>query len=377
MESQFDTLIENFSQIEDPRLERKKLHELSDILIIAICAILSGVDNWEHIAEFGRSKLTWFKQFLELEHGIPSHDTFGRVFSLLSHDELEKYFISWVQSVAKLVNGEVVAIDGKRMRGSYDTRSDKAAIHMVSAYATQTGLILGQVKTADKSNEITAIPELLNTLYLKGCIVTIDAMGCQTKIAKKIIEQEADYVFSLKGNQGQLHDDVKLYLETAREKDFENISFDYEKTIEKNHGRIETRRYWITENIDWLENKDKWSGLKSIGLVETERMINNKVSKERRCFICSIDADAKKFSRAVRTHWGIENKVHWVLDVTFNEDQHRARIGHSAHNMSILRRLVLNIIKQDTSKGSIKAKRLRAGWNQGFLTQLLGKLINF
>lgn len=377
MESHLPSLIEQLSTIEDPRLERRKLHKLTDILVIAICAILSGVDNWEHIAEFGRSKLPWFKQFLSLPHGIPSHDTFGRVFSLLSHDELEKYFISWVQSAATLINGEVVAIDGKRMRGSYDTRTDKAAIHRVSAYATQAGLLLAQVKTADKSNEITAIPELLNKLYLKGCIVTIDAMGCQTKIVEKIIEQEADYVLSLKGNQGQLHDDVKLYLESGREKNFEGVRCDYEETIEKGHGRIEIRRYWITENIDWIEGKEKWRSLKSIGLVESERRINDKISKERRCFICSIEADAKKFSRAVRTHWDIENKVHWVLDVAFNEDHHRTRMGHSAHNISILRRLALNVIKQDASKGSIKAKRLRAGWNQAFLSQLLAKLINF
>lgn len=377
MEDQLSSLVEHFSVIKDPRIDRKKLHNLSEILVIAICAILSGVDSWEHIAEFGEAKIDWFKSFLTLEYGIPSHDTFGRVFSLLSPEELESCFVSWVQNAVQLLTGEIIPIDGKRLRGSYDTSSNKAAIHMVSAYASECGLVLGQVKTEDKSNEITAIPELLKTLYIKGCIVTIDAMGCQRNIADKIIEAEADYVLALKGNQGSLHDDVTLYLNDAHKKEFKNIPHDYYETVEKNHGRIEQRKYWITENIHWIESKEKWRGLNSIGLVESTRIIGEDVSTEFRYYICSIEQNAEKFANAVRAHWGIENKVHWILDVTFNEDQHRTREGHSAHNMSILRRFALNILKQDDSKGSIKAKRLRAGWKQDFLVSLLAKLCNF
>jgi predicted transposase YbfD/YdcC len=376
MDSTISTMKDHFSQIIDPRLDRRKLHDLSEILIITICAILSGVDDWEHISEFGKSKIDWFKQFLVLKNGVPSHDTFGRVFSLLSHNDLEKYFVSWVTSASKLID-EVVAIDGKTLRGSHDRSSNQSAIHLVSAYATESGLILGQEKISDKSNEITAIPELLDRLYLTGCIVTIDAMGCQKKIVKKIIDKEADYVLSLKGNQGTLHNDVKSYFESNHKEGFKNIDHDYYETNEKNHGRLETRKHWIIKNISGLNNTDKWMGLKSIGLVESERTVGEKTSKERRFFICSIEPNAKKFANAVREHWAIENKVHWVLDVTFNEDRHRARTGNSAQNMSILRRLVINVIKQDKSKGSIKTKRLRAGWNQDFLSKLLAKLVGF
>ena len=376
MSNPFVNLVDHFSSLEDPRLNRRQLHKFTDILVIAICAILSGVDNWVHIAEFGESKKTWFKQFLSLENGIPSHDTFGRVFSLLSPELLESYFVSWVQSVAKLVNGEIVPIDGKRLRGSYDKNNAQAAIHLVSAYASECGLVLGQVKTADKSNEISAIPQLLKTLYLKGCIVSIDAMGCQRNIADKIIQAQADYVLALKANQATLHDDVKLFFETACQNSTHPQHVDYHQTIDKGHGRIEQRTYWITSQIDWLDNKEQWRNLNSIGCVESTRIIHDKISKERRYYICSIAADAKQFAQAVRTHWSIES-IHWLLDVSFKEDAHRTRRGHSAQNISILRRLALNILKKDNSKGSIQAKRLRAGWNTTFLTQLLARFGEF
>ena len=377
MDNKIPDLVSHFSEIADPRLNRQQLHKLSDILVISICAILSGVDTWVHIAEFGRSKLEWFKTFLELKNGIPSHDTFGRVFAILPHAILEEYFVTWVQAAVTMTEGEIIPIDGKRVRGSYDKASGKAAIHMVSAYASASGLVLGQVKTSDKSNEITAIPELLETLYINGCIVTIDAMGCQRAIADKIIEKGADYILALKGNQGKLHDEVIECFDEAEKNNFEGVTHDFHETIEQSHGRHEERRHWLIKDIDQLTQKDKWRGLKNIGMIESKRIVNDEVSTEKRYYICSTAGSAKQFGAGVREHWGIENKVHWVLDVTFNEDQHRAREGNSAHNMSILRRLALNVIKQDKSKGSIKSKRLRAGWNTGFLTDLLGKLFKF
>jgi predicted transposase YbfD/YdcC len=366
-----------FLSIQDPRLERKKLHRLFDILVITICAVLCNVDDWEHIAEFGEANEDWFRGFLELKNGIPSHDTFGRVFSLLNPEEFERCFIEWMKLLYKVSEGEIVAIDGKSLRGTYQKELRKVAVHMVSAYATQNGLVLGQVKTSEKSNEITAIPKLLKLLNLEDCIVTIDAAGCQKTIVTEIVEQKADYVLSLKGNQGTLHEDVKLYLDTESKKSNSHIACDTYETIEKEHGRIDTRRYWITEHIDWLETKEEWKGLKSLGFVESERLIDNITTKERRYFICSIEADAKKFCRAVRKHWYVENKLHWVLDVTFNEDGHQVKNSRAAQNLSMMRRLALNAVKQDKSKGSLKTKMLRAGWNKKFLVKLLGKLFNF
>jgi predicted transposase YbfD/YdcC len=366
-----------FISIQDPRLDRKKLHTLIDILIITICAVLCNVDDWEHIAEFGKANEEWFKQFLELKHGVPSHDTFGRVFALLDSSEFEKSFIEWMRLLYQVSDGEIVPIDGKSLKGTYDKDLRKTTVHLVSAYATRNGVVLGQIKTAEKSNEITAIPLLLKMLDLKGCIVTIDAAGCQKNIAKGIVDQGADYVLALKGNQGSLHEDVKLYLDTEYNKTKSSIPHASYETIEKDHGRIETRRYWVTENIDWLDNRIKWEGLKSIGMVESTRDLNGKISTERRYYINSIGADVKKFSKAVRTHWHIENKLHWVLDVTFNEDGNRVKHTQAAHNLAIMRRLALNAVKQDTSKGSLKTKMLRAGWNKAALVKLLEYLFKF
>lgn len=366
-----------FLSIHDPRVERKKLHNLFDILVIAICAILCNIDDWEHIAEFGRANEEWFRGFLGLKNGIPSHDTFGRVFSLLNPEEFEKRFIEWMKLLYKVSEGEIVAIDGKSLRGTYQKERNKVAVHMVSAYGTRNGLVLGQVKTSEKSNEITAIPKLLKLLNLEGCIVTIDAAGCQKEIVRDIIDQKADYVLSLKGNQGRLHEDVKLYLDTEEKKTKSRVTYDSYETIEKEHGRIDTRRYWITESVDWLNSKKDWKGLKSIGFVESERHIDDVIKKERRYFICSIAADAKKFCRAVRDHWQVENKLHWVLDVTFNEDGNQTKNSRAAQNLSMMRRLALNAVKQNKSKGSLKTKMLRAGWNKKFLVELLENLFKF
>lgn len=369
-------LLGYLSIVRDPRLDRKKLHPLSDILFLSVCAGLCGCDTWEDIYDFAVIREDWLKQYISLPNGIPSPDTIARVFSLLNPKEFETGFRNWVLSLYTIEEAKVIAIDGKRVRGSYG--SGKSAIHMVGAFATEAGLALAQVKTEDKSNEITAIPELLDALVLKGCIVTLDAMGCQKTIVKKIRDQGGDYVISLKGNQGSLHDDMRLFLTAEKEKSFKKTAHDFYETIEKGHGRVETRRYWVTEQIDWLDNKAAWSGLRSIGLVESIRDIKGKVSCELRCFISSIKLDARRFAQAVRQHWAIENNLHWQLDVTFEEDKLRARMGYAAQNLSVMRRMVLNLLKLDTtSKGSLKGKRKKAGWSQDYLEHLLALLFNF
>ena len=368
-------LLGYLSIVPDPRLDRKKLHLLTDTLFLTVCASLSGCDTWSDIYLFAVEHKDWMQQYIGLANGIPSEDSIARVFALIDPEKFELAFRNWVCSLHTIEEGKVIPIDGKRVRGSGS--GGKAAIHMVGAFAAESGLALAQVKTEEKSNEITAIPELLDALILNGCIVTIDAMGCQKGIVEKIVERGGEYVISLKGNQGSLHEDVKLFLESAQEKKFATLSHDYYETVEKGHGRVETRRYWVTEEIDWLPQKLGWKKLTSIGLVESEIYQNGKTTIENRCFINSIKPDAKRFSQAVRQHWAIENNLHWQLDVSFDEDKLKMRAGYAAQNLSILRRMVLNLLKQDTSvKGSIKAKRKKAGWNKEYLRSLLEKLFN-
>lgn len=372
------SFIEYFSVIEDPRLDRKRLHNLQDILVITLCAVICGADTWEHVSNFGRAKFDWFKTFLELPNGIPSHDTLSRVFSLINPLQFEKCFIEWMRSCVELSAGSIVPIDGKRLRSSSGKHApNKAAIHMVSAFSVANGLVLGQRKIDDKSNEITAIPQLLETLYLKGCIVTIDAMGCQKDIAEKIVEQGADYVLALKGNQGSLFEDVKLYLDSIVSGQLKNIPHQTVETVEKGHGRVEERNYFITDSIDWLPNKELWKNLKSIGVVESRRHIDGVTSFERRYFIASIAADAGIFSKAVREHWAIENNLHWILDVSFGDDAAKTYAGDAAENLAIVRRIAYNLVKQDKKKVSIKGKRLIAGWDNDYLMILLSNLLSF
>ncbi|MBF8251581.1 MAG: ISAs1 family transposase [Deltaproteobacteria bacterium] len=370
-------IVEHFKDIEDPRIERGKLHNLIDIIAIAICAVICGADTWEDIELFGEAKHEWLKQFLELPNGIPSHDTFGRVFSIISPVEFQRSFLNWIKAISESIEREVVAIDGKTSRRSYDKSKGKGAIHMVSAWATANRVVLGQVKTEDKSNEITAIPELLDILALNGCIVTIDAMGCQKNISAKIIEKGADYVLALKGNQGTLHEDIKLFFQDAKETSFKDIHHDFYETIDGDHGRIETRRYSIVSDIEWLEGKADWKEIKSIGMVESEREIGDKVTKETRYYISSLPSNAKLFGDAVRKHWGIENSLHWVLDVVFREDECRIRKGHAAENFAVLRHIALNLIREEKSiKRGAKGKRLKAGWDNDYLSKILcGRVI--
>jgi len=365
-------ITEHFKALNDPRIQLKTQHKLIDIIVITICAVICGADDWTEIANYAKAKKEWFKKFLELPHGIPSHDTFGRVFSLLCPEEFEKCFLSWIHAVFDLTGSQTVAIDGKTLRRSYDHSSNKAAIHMVGAWATRNGISLGQRKTEAKSNEITAIPELLKLLEIKGCIVTIDAMGCQKEIARQIVDQGADYVLALKGNQGTIHDDVRLFFEYAQGKQFKDILHGSYEVTDGGHGRVEVRRYYTVSDIDWLEEKQKWKNLNLIGMVESERHIGEKITKETRYFISSLPNDTKRFAEAVRDHWRIENQLHWVLDIAFREDDSRVRDRNAATNLAILRRFALSLCKQEkTAKVGIKIKRKRAGWDNDYLLTLL------
>lgn len=366
------SLLKHFETLEDPRTAYLIEHRLLDIVALTICAVVCGAEGWEDIEAYGRSKLEWLKTFLELPNGIPSHDTISRVFARLAPSKLQECFVSWVKAIAQLSEGEVIAIDGKSVRHSYDKGKGKGAIHMVSAWANENRLALGQVKVADKSNEITAIPQLLDILDIQGCIVTIDAMGAQKEIAKQIIEQDADYVLSLKGNQGNLHEDVQQLFDWASKTDFKDIEHEVYQTIDKGHGRLEKRRYYLLGNVEHLVNAHQWVGLQRVGMVESERHIEGKpITTERRYYLTSLDGGVERFARASRGHWGIENRLHWSLDVVFHEDNSRIRNDHSPENMTLIRKIALNLLSKESSKGSKKRKRLKAGWDNDFLIQVL------
>jgi len=366
------SLFDSLDQVPDPRRERTKLHQLVDILIIAVCATICAAETWEEIEEFGRAKEGWFKKFLALPNGIPSHDTFRRVFLLINPKKFQEAFLIWVRSVAQVTGGEVIAIDGKQVRGAR-TPEGKEGLRMVSAWAAEQRLVLGQLKTTEKSNEITAIPLRLELLELRGCIVTVDAMGCQREIAAQIIKQEADYVLSLKGNQGSLHEEVVEYFAWASKTGFKDLEYDSCQTLEKDHGRIEERRCWVTEDTDWFTEKAEWAGLRSFIMVEaTREVLGQAATVERRYFISSLPADAKQALRAVRGHWQVENSLHWVLDVAFREDGCRTRTGNAPENLATLRHIAVNLLKQERGcKLGVKSKRLKAGWDESYMLKVL------
>jgi predicted transposase YbfD/YdcC len=376
------SLVAHFGGLTDPRLNRTKDHDLIDILVIAICTLLCAGETFNDMEDFGRAKQDWFQTFLGLRNGIPSHDTFNRVFAALDPKAFLDCFLRWTQSVRQAVPQEIVALDGKALRRALD--KDQSVQYIVSAWAESNGLVLGQLKVADKSNEITAVPELLRVLELSGCIVTLDAMGCQKKIAKEIVEADADYVLALKGNQEKVHEEVKSFLDaTLEEKQRrrppgalapkEAQTLQAFETVEKDHGRLETRRYYQSDCLAWFADKGKWEGLASVGLVESVRERDGKTTLERRYYLSSLKLGVETFARAVRGHWGVENKLHWVLDVCFGEDQSRAREGYAAENLATLRRLTLNLLRREkTKKRGIRGKMLNASWDHSYLLSLLG-----
>lgn len=355
-----------FAELRDPRVERTREHLLEEILLMVIAAVLSGAGSWNEIEGYGKAKCAWFKGFLRLPGGIPSHDTFNRVVSSLDPGELEKGFAAWVGSIARLTAGEVVAIDGKALCGTREA-GKKTLVHMVSAWASANNLVLAQRKVDDKSNEITAIPKLLAALELSGTVVTIDAIGCQRSIAEKIVGRKADYILAVKENQGHLLDEIK--------DSFRMLAADaVDEEIDCGHGRVEHRTCSVIADLSLVEKAAEWSSLQGLVRIRAERYhkATGKTEREIRYYITSLKPDAERLNRAIRQHWSIENKLHWALDVSFGEDLDRKRAGNAAQNFSILNRIALNLLRQDrTCNLGIKGKRLKAGWDNDYLLQLL------
>ena len=372
-----ESIKEHFSDLNDPRRETKnKHHQFIDVLIIAICGAICGANHWTGIAAYGRSKEEWLRTFLELPNGIPSHDTFNDIFINLKPDRFEKCFASWVSSISRLMPGEVVSVDGKTLRRSHDNANGKSAIHMVSAWSTKNELVLGQIKTEEKSNEITAIPQLLETLSIEKSLVTIDAMGCQKKIAQSIVDQGADYLLAVKENQPTLYDAIDRLFNESGESEFDDLfTCSIEKT-NQGHGRTETRRCWVSQELKDLPSED-WKKLNSIVVIESEREFGDKTSIEHRYYISSKSRSAEYFLESTRNHLHIENKLHWTLDVAFREDESRLRKGDGAENFAVLRRIALNLLKKEkTEKAGIETKRLRSGWDNKYLIKVLSGLVS-
>ena len=374
-----EAIEEHFSKVNDPRIDRRKEHKLIDMIVIAICAVICGAEGWTDIENFGNSKLPWLKTFLELPNGIPSHDTFGRVFSMLDAQQFQLAFYEWVMAVNEIVHGQIINIDGKRLAGSEDKFLGKRAIYMVSAWAEENEIVLGQRKVEEKSNEITAIPELLKLLAISGCIVTIDAIGTQTQIAKTIMEAQADYVLSVKENQGHLFEDISVLFAVDQAHDFKYASLARHQEVNKGHGRIETRECWSTSDpayLNLIRDRENWVGLRSIAMVVSTRMMGDKQTKKTRYYISSLPSDPERLLHVVRRHWAIENELHWVLDVAMNEDHSRVRKDQAPENLAVLRHIALNLLKQEkTAKGGIHAKQLQAAWKEDYLLKVLSTAI--
>lgn len=372
-------VVQHFSKLPDPRLDRRKKHRLTDIVVISICAIICGADSWEDIAAFGTIRLEWFKTFLDLPHGIPSHDTFSRVFSLLDPKKFGECFIGWMESLAGSLEGKNISIDGKTLRHSFDRASLQNPLHIVNVWCQENHLVLGQLAVDDKSNEITAVPKILELLAIKGSTITFDAMHTQRDTAKQIVDAKADYLMVAKGNQGTLSNDICLAFDGADNDILTGRMQAHLQTFDKGHGRIEERNYWLTDDIAWLQSEHKWPGLKSIGIAETriEDLAGVQISKERRYFLVSFKDDIARFAKAVRGHWGVE-AMHWTLDMSFGEDQSRIRKNHSPQNFSAMRKIALNLLKNTNlefdgkiRRASVRGKRKVAGWDNAFLMKVL------
>lgn len=365
----------NLETLPDPRSPHRRQHKLVDLMVIALCGVLSGADSWVEIAAWGRVKEPWLRTFLDLPAGIASHDTFSRVFRLLDPVALETVLLEWVRAtLPPMTDGSVIAVDGKTLRRSHDRTHGSAALHLISAWATETGISLGQWNVPDHTNEITALPLVLQTVTVPGTVITLDAMGCQREVAETIVERGGDYVLALKGNQSQLHADVRDFFLDGLERGFDAV-VDRAETHEKDHGRIEKRTCWVTEDAEllvYLDPQRRWAGLRSVGLVGAERRMGETTTIEHRYYLSSLSADAGRLNRIVRTHWRIENQLHWVLDTAFSEDQCRVRAGNGAQNLALLRRTAVSLLKRDaTTRLGMKGKRLRAGWDEQYLLHIL------
>ena len=373
-DSAHELMLRIFRDIPDPRMQKKVTHKLHDILVIAVCSIIAGLEHWTQMEDYAKANFDWFKSFLDLANGIPSHDTFGNVFAALEPNEFETAIQLWLNSLSATgTAGKHIAIDGKVLRRSFDRASNKSAVHMVSAYVHENHTVFGQVKVDDKSNEITAIPKLLQMLELKDSTVTIDAMGCQKEIAKAIIQKEGDYALALKGNQSSLLDDTKTFMDDLIESKAED-NYDYFESTEKGHGRLEIRKCWSCDDIDWLTKRHDWVGLKSIAVIESKRIIGDKESLERRYFISSHSGRcSQKIAKLIRDHWRIENELHWTLDVCFNEDSCRVRTENAAENLARIPRIALMLLKNEkTCKLGVKSKRAKASYDRGYMLTVLG-----
>lgn len=371
----WDRLYDAFATLPDPRVERSKAHSLIDIISLAICAVICGADSWVAIETFGTSKRSWLEGYLALPNGIPSHDTFGRVFAALDAEQFQAHFVNWVKAIWPTELGQVISIDGKTVCGSHERGIGKQAIHMVSAWAQQSRLILAQTTVDAKSNEITAIPAVLKLLDLNGCTVTIDAIGCQKTIARQIVQQGGKYVLAVKDNQEQLHSDIADTFRYVAADDWQEVAHEHVRTLEAGHGRIETRDYWLItepEYLRYLKPKGAWHDVGGIGMVVRERIVDGQRSQQTGYYLLSGHPTARSFAGAVRGHWGIENSVHWVLDVTFGEDGSRIRTGDAPQNFAVLRHIALNLLRREPSTGSIATKRFRAALDHTYLVQVLG-----